>query len=280
VTSYGAFVRLGPIVEVTIASRDVERQVDFLRRAFGFERLEDQGDAVVAGVPGVAVGRVRIVHAESDPDVPEPLGWEIGPRLVAVRTRDVARAKEQFEAAGGRAGPTVTYRHPETQNDEFVGLGPDDVLWAVAFAVGGRPSPALEGDSERLCTEVFSCVVNVEDADAERHLLADAGWQTLLDFTFDGREIEQVLGLPHGATLKFLMFADPENSPARLELMQFFGVSGGAQRERPVGIRRVTFAVDDLEAGSGILERAGASPAGPGIYVGPAGLELELRPLS
>lgn len=221
--------------------------------------------------------------AAADPPVAEPLGWEPGPRLLAIRSRDVAATRRRFEAAGGRCGPTVTYEHPETQNQEFVGRGPDDVLWAVAFAVGGpgspapqrRPSPALETQSQRTETELFSVVCNVESLAPGRALARALGWRTLLDFAMDGAHIEAVLGLPAGATLDFWMGAEPGNAPARLEMMRFRGVPARAFPARRVGIRRVVIGVDGDPAR--YAASLGQPVLAPGVLAGPGGLEIEFR---
>ncbi len=273
----------GPVAEVVVASRDPARHGRFLAEAFGFEPVADPGPGQLYGVAGIRHGRIRLVRATSDPAVAEPLGWEPGPRLLAIRSRDVTATRRRFEAAGGRCGPTVTYEHPETRNQEFVGWGPDDVLWAVAFAVGGpgnpepqrRPSPALETLPQRTETELFSVVCNVASLEPGRALARALGWRTLLDFAMDGAHIEAVLGLPRGATLDFWMGAEPGNAPARLEMMRFRGLPVREFPERSVGIRRVVIGVDaDPERYAASL---GQPMVAPRIVKGPGGLEIECR---
>jgi hypothetical protein len=274
---------VGPIAEVTVASRDVARHARFLAESFGFEPVAAAGPGLLLGVAGVSAGRIRLVPAGHDPVVAEPLGWEPGPRLLAIRSRDVAATRRRFEAAGGRCGPTVTYEHPETQNQEFVGRGPDDVLWAVAFAVGGpgspepqrRPSPALETLPQRTETELFSVVCNVTSLEPGRALARALGWRTLLDFPMDGAHIEDVLGLPSGTALDFWMGAAPGNAPARLEMMHFRGVPARDFPARAVGIRRATIDVDDDPAQ--IAASLGCPIVAPGVVAGPGGLEIEFR---
>lgn len=273
----------GPVAEVVVASRDPARHARFLAEAFGFERVADPGPGELHGVAGIRHGRIRLVPAAADPPVAEPLGWEPGPRLLAIRSRDVAATRRRFEAAGGRCGPTVTYEHPETQNQEFVGWGPDDVLWAVAFAIGGpgsaepqrRPSPALETRPQRTETELFSVVCNVASLEPGRAVARALGWRTLLDFPMDGAHIEAVLGLPAGAALDFWMGAEPGNAPARLEMMRFRGVPARAFPARSVGIRRVVIGVAaDPERYAASL---GQPLIAPRVVAGPGGLEIEFR---
>jgi hypothetical protein len=97
------------------------------------------------------------------------------------------------------------------------------------------------------------------------------------DFLMDGKAIERVLDLPRGAKLEFLMFTGPGDMPMRVEVMKFLDVAGGEQRERPVGIRRITFAVEEPGRVAESLVAAGATRGDAGRVVGPAGLELELR---
>jgi len=275
-------IAAGSIVEVTISSRDVPRQCDFLHDAFGFELISAaRGPGVVLGVEGVDVGMVRIIEARHDPGLPPPLAWELGPRLLAIRSTDVPATRRRFEKAGGRAGPTVRYDHPGARNEEFVGAGPDDVLWAIAHAVGGpgtvgsarRPSPALESKPGQLNTEVFSVVVNVDELESGRALARAMGWQTLLEIDMDGEQIETALGLPHGARLEFWMGSDPCNLPARLEMMRFSAVPALPRLERTLGIRRVSVPV---EGDPGVLLAAlPAQRLDHHVLRGPGGLEIE-----
>ncbi len=272
---------VGSIVEVTIGSRDVSRQCEFLRETFGFELISVRGPGVLLGVSGVDVGMIRIVEAHHDPGLPPPRGWEPGPRLLAVRSIDVAQTRQRFEAAGGTAGPTVTYDHPGARNEEFVGAGPDDVLWAIAHAVGGpgtagrarRPSPALESRPGRLNTEVFSVVVNVDQLQPGRAIARAMGWQTLLEINMGGEQIETVLGLPRGARLEFWMGSEPGNAPARLEMMKFSAVPVLPRLSRPIGIRRVSVRV---KGNPGTLAAAMPAPRlDSNLVEGPGGLEIE-----
>jgi hypothetical protein len=81
-----------------------------------------------------------------------------------------------------------------------------------------------------------------------------------------------MLGLPPGATLRNAVLAGDGLPPARLELLQFFGVPPVEPRTRTVGLSRITFAVDDVERESRALGGDGGA-----LVAGPAGVELELR---
>jgi hypothetical protein len=101
----------------------------------------------------------------------------------------------------------------------------------------------------------------LDSVDEERRFFDDLGWQLHLESTLQGPELEHVVGLPPGATLRFQVMADPANNPTRIELTEFTGVPAVPRHTRPVGIRRVTIAADRAT-----------------VLTGPAGLEVELRP--
>jgi hypothetical protein len=279
---------LGAVTEVVVASRDVDRHVEFLQRAFGFS-VVDRGDdgSVVVGVPGVEVGRVRLVAAQTDaeagrPEPGPPLSWEIGPRLLAVRSRDLARSHELFVAAGGEATEIVTYRSSDFtgtlsttgNNSEFVGRGPDHVLWAVACELG-NPSPAFDADPARLNTELYSLVIVVQDVDSWRPLFSDLGGLTIrYDFVMDGDAIERVLTLPPGTQQRFLMYSDADDNPMRIEIMDYPDLPGGEQRHRAVGIKSMTIVVNDTSAMPRLLAAPGVDRR-DGRILGPGGIEME-----
>lgn len=270
-------MELGPIREVAVLSRDVERALGFCRGAFGWETLARGASGALAGVPGAAHGRVRFVAAPADPGLPAPLPWEPGPRLLGVYSRNLEKTREAVAAAGGGAGPIVEYAIHKPMR-ELLASGPDDLFWTIPEAVLPLPSPALEGDPGRLHGELHSAVLVVPDVDAALGLFEGAGgMKVLFDGELGGEPFERMLGLPRGARFRIAVLAAPGLGPARLELIRFSGVPGAPARERAIGLRRLGFAVEHPAGASAALERAGARPVGPGLLVGPAGIEIELR---
>jgi len=269
---------LGSVVQATIASRDVKRAVDFHQKAFGLEVLREEGPDVVMGALDVPYGQLRFAPAESDPPVEPPTAWEIGPRLLGIYSRDLAHTKAAVEAAGGRAGPIATYAIGKSMS-EVVAYAPDDLLWTVPQTPSPRrPSPALDGDPNRPHSELHSAVITVDDLDAALAVFAGAGgMKVLFHGPLSGEIIEQLIGLPPGATLRIAVLSGQDERPARLELMQFFGVTGGERRERSVGLRRIRFDVQAPERVAAELTEAGAARVGPTLLEGPGGIEIELR---
>jgi predicted enzyme related to lactoylglutathione lyase len=269
---------LGSVVEATVASRDVKRAVDFHKQAFGLEVLEEEGPDVVMGALGVPYGQVRFVPAESDPLVEPPTPWEIGPRLLGIYSRDLEGTKAAVEAAGGRVGPIASYDIGKSMS-ELVAYAPDDLLWTVPLTPSPRrPSPALDGDPNRPHSELHSAVVNVDDIDAALGLFARAGgMKVLFHGPFSGEFIERLIGLPPGASLRIAVLSGQDERPARLELMQFFDVTGGERRERSVGLRRIRFDVEGAERVASELVEAGAVRVGPTLLEGPGGIEIALQ---
>jgi len=93
---------LGAIVEAVIACRDVGTSAAFLTRAFGLDMLEQDGPGTVMGVRGVGTGRIRLVPGTEAPD---PRLWDIGPRLLGMYSRDLARTVRLIDEDGALLGP-------------------------------------------------------------------------------------------------------------------------------------------------------------------------------
>jgi hypothetical protein len=140
---------LGCILEAVVGSRDLARSRTFHGQAFGFEVVAAAGGEVLMGAAGVATGRLRLVPAASDPPLPPPSPWELGPRLLGVCSRDLARTRAAVEAAGGWVGPAVRYPYGDftvERRERPVGLRglvfaspePEEALRALLEA-GGRP---------------------------------------------------------------------------------------------------------------------------------------------
>jgi len=265
----------GAILEAVVASRDVPRSLAFHREVFGLDVLEQDASSALLGVAGSPSGRVRVVASPSDPAVPPPVPWEIGPRYLGIYSRDLAVTRRAIEKAGGKAGPAVRYPYGQFM-EECVASGVDDVLWTIPNVSPRRPSPALEADAQRLHGELHSAVIVVEDVDPALALFAAAGLKVLFDGRLSGEAFETMIGLPKGASLRLAFLAAPRETPARLELMQFFGVPDAPPVERSVGLRRLVFAAADVGETGRRLIAAGVRRAGD-AFVGPAGIEIALR---
>jgi catechol 2,3-dioxygenase-like lactoylglutathione lyase family enzyme len=267
---------LGCILEAVVGSRDLARSRTFHGQAFGFEVVAAAGGEVLMGAAGVATGRLRLVPAASDPPLPPPSPWELGPRLLGVCSRDLARTRTAVEAAGGWVGPAVRYPYGDFM-EECLARGTDDLLWTIPNVRPRRPSPALDADPARLHGELHSAVINVADMGRALAFFAGAGGlEVLFDGEMSGDAIETMIGLPKGARLRLAFLAGVDHAPARLELMQFFGVPV-ERRERPVGLRGLVFASPEPEEALRALLEAGGRPLGRDRVLGPEGIEIGVR---
>lgn len=267
---------LGAIVEAVIACRDVGTSAAFLTRAFGLDMLEQDGPGTVMGVRGVGTGRIRLVPGTEAPD---PRLWDIGPRLLGMYSRDLARTVRLIDEAGGASREVVTYPYGSASLTEAVALGTDGVWWTLPQAgAGHRPSPALEDDPGRLHGELHTAVIVPRDHDAALAFFTTAGGlKVLFDGEMSGPPFDRLTGMPADASLRLSFLVSESQAPARFEIMSFTGVDQADLSDRPLGLRRVVFEADDPAATAAALAEHGGERLGELLLRGPAGLEIELR---
>lgn len=271
---------LGAVVEAVIACRDVEASVAFHTRAFGLDVIERNGAEALIGVDGVETGRIRLVPAPAGAAASaDPRIWDIGPRLLGMYSRDLARTTRMIDEAGGRSRPIATYPYGSGSMSECVALGTDGVWWTLPqTGAAHRPSPALEGDPDRLHGELHTAVIVPADHDeALRFFVDGGGLSVLFDGEMNGETFEHMVGMPGGASLRLSFLVSADQAPARFEIMSFTGVDAADLSDRRLGLRRVAFAADDPGAMAATLEAYGGVRLGERVLRGPAGLEVELR---
>jgi hypothetical protein len=147
-----------------------------------------------------------------------------------------------------------------------------------------EPLPGFETEAfcvqvERITSELHLVSLTVDDADAALEFFATAGgMRVVIDPTvLRGREIEDLLGLPQGASLRTAVVSDTENRAMRLEILEFTNVPVIAEKSRTSALRWVTFAVDDPAEVTAALEQAGGLRRNGGFLLGPGGVEIEIR---
>jgi catechol 2,3-dioxygenase-like lactoylglutathione lyase family enzyme len=270
---------LGSVVEVTVASRDVERQARFCSEAFQLEPVQRAAGAVVLGVPGGECGRLRLVATAADPGLPAPDVWETGLRVLGIYTRDVPRTERLAAAAGGATKPFMRFEIPSIGGyTEGSVRGPDDLIWFYPRPARPLPSPAFAADGERLHSELHYVAITLPDVAPALEFFAGAGGMTVV---MDQETTEDwacdLIGLPHGTHMRMACLAGSDLAPTRLMLTAFSNTTRATtDPARTVGIRRITFAADPA-ALQDRLVRAGAIAIGDGLLRGPAGVEIELR---
>ncbi|MEO8500368.1 MAG: VOC family protein, partial [Vicinamibacteria bacterium] len=179
---------------------------------------------------------------------------------------------------GGTIGPLVSYPYGEGTMSEAVVRAPHNLLWTVPQATSRRPSPALDADEQRLHGELHSAVINVTDMDSALRFFVGAGGLTaLFDGVLSGEPFERMMGLPTGVSLRIAFLAAPNQAPARLELMQFFGTPPEPGHRRTAGLSCLVFSCpkDDIEATRDRLLTAGGVASRGGRIIGPAGIVLD-----
>ncbi|SEF68672.1 hypothetical protein SAMN04489712_101825 [Thermomonospora echinospora] len=270
---------LGAIIEAVVVCRDVEASIGFHARAFGLEVIERNGAEALMGVRGVGTGRLRLRPAAAGREAEEPRVWDLGPRLLGMYSRDLERSTRLIDEAGGRSRQPVTYPYGSASLSEAVALGSDGLWWTLPKAgPGHRPSPALEGDPQRLHGELHTAVlVPADHEEALRFFTEAGGLEVAFDGAMSGEPFERMIGMPPGASLRLSFLVSADQAPARLEIMSFTGVQARDLSDRPLGLRRLVFAADDPDATAAALEAAGGVRIGERVLRGPAGVEVELR---
>lgn len=272
---------LGSVLEVTVASRDLERQIRFCRAAFQLEPVAREGETVLLGVPGSARGRLRLVQAAADPGLPAPEVWECGLQLLGVYSQDVPRTEKLVAAAGGRPRPHTSFDGGEMGHyTEGSARGYDDVTWVYPCPSKRLPSPALAREPSRLHSELHYVAVTTADVSAAIAFFAGAGGMTvIMDQEVEADWVCELIGVPPGTKARLACLAGADLAPTRLILSSYRGAqpTTDAVPGRTVGIRRITFAADPAEWQARLVG-AGATALGNGLLRGPAGIEIELRP--
>lgn len=272
---------LGSVLEVTVASRDVERQVRFCREAFQLEPVGRDGEAILLGVRGSPRGRLRLVRAAADPGLPAPEVWETGLRLLAVYSQDVPRTQELVAAAGGRPRAYTSFDGGEMGHyTEGSARGFDDLTWCYPCPSKRLPSPAFASEPSRLHSELHYVGVTTADMPAALAFFAGAGGMTvIMDEEVEADWLCELVGVPQGTKMRLACLAGADLAPTRLILSSYEGAqpTTDALPGRTVGIRRITFAADPAELRARLIG-AGATALDNGLLRGPAGIEIELRP--
>lgn len=271
---------LGSVLEVTVASRDLERQVRFCRDAFQLEPVARQGEAVLLGVPGSSRGRLRLVRAAVDPGLPAPEVWESGLQLLGMYSQDVPRTEKLVAAAGGRPRPHTSFDGgPMGHYTEGSARGFDDITWVYPCPSKRLPSPAFASEPSRLHSELHYVAVTTSDVSAALAFFAAAGGMTvIMDQEVEADWICELVGVPSGTKVRLACLAGADLAPTRLIINSYHGAqpTTDAVPGRTVGIRRITFAADPAALQEQLVG-AGGIALGNGLLRGPAGIEIELR---
>lgn len=266
------------IREVLVSCADLEASLEFYVEAFGFEVIEQTGDSAVLSAAGADAGRVRLTKAGHVSGNPDPKVWDAGARLFGVYSRDLEETTKSVRAAGGFAGPIVSYPYGERTMSEMVAYGRDGVWWTIPLALPGqhRPSGAYASDSSRVHSELHTAVLVVDDHDHALSFFKAAGLDVVFDGEMRGADIETMVGIPEGASLRLSFMSGPDHLPARLELMSFTGTPSGAEPQSSVGIQRLIYVCDDVETTTRALVDVGGTLLDDGCVRGPVGITLEL----
>ena len=242
VPSGPGFTRL---LEAVVTSADADAAVAFYRDVFGFETVADDEAGELLAAAGSTGGRIRVLTVEADRTLPAepPAVWDLGPRLLGIYSRDLARTEAQAIEAGAHTLAPVTYGYGSAQMSEMVLRGPDGLWWTVPLVpeppMTPQPSPALRDDAERTHSELHSAVLVVADHDAAVRFFVDGGMSVVFDGEMTGPDFERLVGMPEGAALRLAFLVGPEKAPGRIEIMSFTGVDAVDRSGDPVGVRRL-----------------------------------------
>lgn len=268
------------IREAEVVCANLQESVDFHCRTLGFVVREQTDGQALLGAPGAPSGQLRLVQGPSSVTQAPPKMWDRGPRLLGMYSRQLEETARLLRENGGESGPLASYAYGERTMTEIAGYGRDGVYWTVPWARPGvhRPSAAYDADSERVHSELHTAVLLVteeEHADVVAFFQA-GGLGVVFNGSLLGEEIEKLCGLPSGGGLHIAFMSGAGHLPARLEIMSVLNVPGEDRSTDPIGLRRLRYVCDDVEATRTALLAAGATPLPDGALLGPVGVELEL----
>ncbi|PVG80798.1 hypothetical protein DDE18_21340 [Nocardioides gansuensis] len=256
---------------------------------------QQTGRQVLLGPAGATSGLLRLVRY----DEPGTLYWgdysrmqDYGHYALNVRVPEINEAIAAIQAHGGRtrSGPTHWTVMPDLSAWDSLSFDPDGVLLDVFQLEPGPDNPLAQYDGRP--SPLQTVAIHSSDARASARFYAALGLRPLYNKMLTG--MEDFFELPPGTALHNINMMHPDAPDlGRLEIAQYVGFPGEAQRDRAVagalGTLSVAFETDDLDATERLLAAIGTEPAGdrvslaqPGFghldarcYFGPDGERLE-----
>jgi catechol 2,3-dioxygenase-like lactoylglutathione lyase family enzyme len=192
--------------------------------------LPDGGDLLVTELRKQRAhgGGIRIVSVPELPEVPGgrlpnqsgPYAWDF-----YVRHMDTVVQRIQDLGWSFRSQPQ---RYPLFGQDfevlEVMLEGPQGLLHALVEYIPGQHRCVLGVDDAESVSEVIAHVVVVDEiASPRRAMVAGLGADIAMDETFNGSEVERLLGLPPGSQFRMVLMRGPSRRSARFELLVSIG---------------------------------------------------------
>lgn len=219
---------------ITVGVSHIETTARFFQ-AFGFVResgasmggfaarelygLAGATTEAILAMPGARSGYIRLVETSLDAALGGP--FDLGPHAVDLYVRDMETALEIVKNTHAEIGPVAAYRVGPMAIKECKCVGPDGLALVLIEVDKRRPS-VLDLAGNSLFSEVHSAVAVVESIDAAAPFWKAAGLKVLLDATFAEPSVAEFMHLPRPDTkLRLALFADEEQLPIRLEMIEF-----------------------------------------------------------
>jgi hypothetical protein len=216
-----------PISVIELGVTAPDDAVDFLR-LFGGETFSwaDTSASVHHTVSFGRGARVDIHRVETEPTA--PTGFDLGPRAIDIYTSDLDAAIDGLDLTESTLSPIAEIASGPVRMRQVMVTGPDAIQIVLVESTHRQPS-LLDGNDDRLFSEIHSVVWCVPDRDEEAARWVDAGFTQGADRAFAEPSVAPYLALPvppgEAVPVELVMLGDARLAPTRLELLSFPGVT-------------------------------------------------------
>ncbi|MEM8982378.1 MAG: hypothetical protein AAGC71_05090 [Pseudomonadota bacterium] len=178
------------------------------------------------GCAGIDAGRMHLVQFASDvPAVRDgAAAFDLCPKNLDIYVDDIAARVTDLKAAGFqfRTESYSDVHAPDGTEFREIHLPSHDSINVVLLEVVGKSLPFTNAGF----AGVGPLVVTVADASAEAAFYESLGFSPLAHNVLSGPVIEQMIGLPAGASLDITMLGDEAQPFGEMEIIQYGGTNG------------------------------------------------------
>jgi len=262
---------LGRASEVIVGASDIEAMATFFHE-LGFDaastsRLDADAARALYGLSaptqemlmradGREHGALRLVATPMRRTMASP--YERGAYDISLYCSDIEAAGRAGARAGAHVGPVGVLDLGALILHQRQLIGPDDVR-IVLIASETRRSSLLDGNVDRMFSEVHSLVWCVEDIGAAAAFWRDGGLTQTFEMPIMHPAVARFLELPRAdVPIRMALLSDEDVSPIRFELLAFPEDRGPTLPTDTlrVGIGPLVFHTEELEAAMGSLRGA------------------------
>ena len=258
--------------DVVVGASDLDRTAEFLA-IFGFEESASAvlpADAAralyglagpaaerIMAVPGVELGRVRLVATPNPPRSFAP--FDARPFAIDLFSTDIEASIAVAARSGYSASPITDHRFGPVLIREVEIIGPDHLVMTILQPSAGRRSSVLDTDPSRLHSEVHAFVWSDTGLDRVLPYWQERGLDKLTDAVLETPGMGALVGVPdEDVGMRLVVLADEHARPIRVEFVDFLGKPSSPQPSLPLaaGLHAPAFEVQEIGAAATALAPA------------------------